>query len=909
MKLFTWLDVERVIRHETHMGMVFPRDVYRIDVFSDGVEIGGTISSIEMIKEYLVEWFGDWFDADSNEIALDIGDARLPVELVYEEADHRLNREIRPLWQYVGDLPFKSDVVKDKLPNLSPPRDWGSQTKFIAFHSFKGGVGRTTTLAAFLEAIIEHSDREQKSSKILVIDGDLEAPGLTFWGNMVTNESTVSYIDFLEAVQYPPTSRNDVVKFFASQLHKNSWNRGGSEIFFMPSCVSDAALLDMRIMPEHLAKGSSSSWLCSDAIMELGTQLGVDFILMDLRAGLSEISSPILFDPRIERIHVTTMSTQSVRGTALAIRKVMALHNLYEQLSAYYSATPRVLLTMLTPELRESNAYDSAIGELIEPLVLDDIDDVASAPNVIEAEFHSELLSVSSWDDAFAKLAGTTVLQRARDWINESVFYYPKVADYTEHMPKESLELLRDTCSSYEYAESGQSNDLLITEPLRNLAKQFYDSVPRVVSIGSKGAGKTFNYIQLCRFKKWGAFIERALGVNLGKGDSFVFPILQSRNLRDRGRALVSTAREIAIASLYSNKEYVVSDLEDRISCAGKNIGWSEGDWRAYWVSELAIALGIEQETTLSGINAYLKSIGKKIIFLFDGIEDAFRDIENSKTEQYAVSALLSLPDRLGELRDPAVGVVIFVRRDYVRYAIRQNRAQFENLYKSYDLSWDADSFLRLVAWICGVAGVQDLAIDGTSARHELVDALENIWGKKLGSDSSKEAYSANWVYAALTDFNGRLQARDDVRFLLYAAKVTLDEPKTVQFDYWQTTRLLPPAAIRRALDGCSEKKVEEAEEEYPEFARWVSDLGKYLPDQKRIPFTADKFELTQSRIELLREMGVLFDDRGKDDITRFYMPEIFRAGLGFSLDKGARPRVLVLKKKALGPDRVLFVD
>jgi hypothetical protein len=31
------------------------------------------------------------------------------------------------------------------------------------------------------------------------------------------------------------------------------------------------------------------------------------------------------------------------------------------------------------------------------------------------------------------------------------------------------------------------------------------------------------------------------------------------------------------------------------------------------------------------------------------------------------------------------------------------------------------------------------------------------------------------------------------------------------------------------------------------------------------------------------------------------YMPEIFRTGLKFTSVKGARPRVLVLKRKALG--------
>ena len=53
----------------------------------------------------------------------------------------------------------------------------------------------------------------------------------------------------------------------------------------------------------------------------------------------------------------------------------------------------------------------------------------------------------------------------------------------------------------------------------------------------------------------------------------------------------------------------------------------------------------------------------------------------------------------------------------------------------------------------------------------------------------------------------------------------------------------------------------------------------------------------------MLEEIGVIYEDKTKNGITCFYMPEIFRVGLGFGLDKSARPRVLVLKRKAVGSD------
>ncbi|MFN9468418.1 MAG: ParA family protein, partial [Pseudanabaena sp.] len=102
-------------------------------------------------------------------------------------------------------------------------------------------------------------------------------------------------------------------------------------------------------------------------------------------------------------------------------------------------------------------------------------------------------------------------------------------------------------------------------------------------------------------------------------------------------------------------------------------------------------------------------------------------------------------------------------------------------------------------------------------------------------------------------------------------------------------------------LDPCSEKKVSEAKEEYPEFKNWVEKVDSYPQDQKRIPFQSQDLGLEPATIRMLVAMGVIYEDRAIDDNARYYMPEIFRAGLKFTLATGARPRVLVLKRKARG--------
>jgi hypothetical protein len=465
-------------------------------------------------------------------------------------------------------------------------------------------------------------------------------------------------------------------------------------------------------------------------------------------------------------------------------------------------------------------------------------------------------------------------------------------------------------CRRYENAEQGQGEDLLITEPLRNLVTNFRDKLPHIVSIGAKGAGKTFNYIQLSRFKYWENFLNYIDHTNnQTESKTHIFPLLESSNVQDNAKIVIKKARNEVREALGNNSsEFKPLEYATRVKNAVKYEDWNEPKWTEFWVGEIGRAIGInpniDTPNTLGKINQYLKDKALKIIFLFDGLEDIFKEIGSSNQEKIALRALIDdLPKELSEIRQSHLGVIIFLRRDFIRYTITQNSSQFESLYRAYDLYWNQDSFLRLVYWICSESKVIAAKKDSiySLTKENIIDELEQLWGKTLGTDKAKEAYTASWVFAALTDFKGRLQARDIVRFLYNAADITVNRAKEVQFEKWSTSRLLPPPAIRRALKPCSEEKVREAKEEYPAFKTWVEDtLPKYPATQKIIPFDVEEFAMGQKTVILLEDMGVIYEDKQKDEIKRFYMPEIFREGLGFS-GKGARPKIVALKRRVLG--------
>ncbi len=916
--MLTWLDVKRIIREKTGYGSRLPDGIVRIGCYSDALEMGvERPEQVENARRTLKEWFGEWYLEEQSAIQLDFGDAVLPVEFISGEKSVEVDFFVRPFWKeiayFTGNLDGEGEPPANvRLPNPFP----ADGPRLLTFYSFKGGVGRTLHLSAFLFALLDRAREIGRAMKVLVIDADLEAPGLTYWNRREKQQPSVSFLDFLEVYHYLPLDRDETLDLFAKEVKKAPKTEGKSTWYMLPACLDDKQLLDTPVLPEHLARSPEGAWECGDAVHRLGRAVGADYVLLDLRAGLSEISSPLIFDPRIQRYIVTTIAEQSVSGSSLVIDQISRFappESETTDVDAGYD-DPHLIVSMLKPEFRQLPDFENSLVRLRSSYVESGDDNVyAGRLQILETDFNEELLYINAWEDARLKLAPTSIMKTAREWA-ESQLVHPVDTATTSEMPGtgslDEVRRLKEVCGQYEFAENGRGKGLLITEPLKNLASRFRDELPRVVSIGAKGAGKTFNYIQLSQFRTWERFLSHVVKEGVEpESQTFIFPLLQSNGLKDEARRIIQEARAGVRGAVEDTcPEFSPSECRDRINTKLHDARATELDWTTFWIDEIAKSIGLASgeghSNRLADINRELKNKGIRIIFLFDGLEDVFAHISSDPAQQTAFKALIDLPGRLSEIRQANMGLIVFVRRDFIHYAVTQNSAQFENLYRAYDLSWDEDSFRKLVFWICsqaGVIGAKEEEIESLG-RDDLSRRLERLWGKKLGSDNSNEAYTINWVFAALTDFKGRLQARDIVRFLFHAAEITFQSPGDVAFEKWASSRLLPPQSLRRALVPCSLKKVKEAKEEYPEFRKWVDGItSSFTPSDRKIPFTLDRFGMDQATVRVLEDMGVIYEDRGKDDAARFYMPEIFRAGLDFSLEKGARPRVLVLKRKALG--------
>ena len=266
-------------------------------------------------------------------------------------------------------------------------------------------------------------------------------------------------------------------------------------------------------------------------------------------------------------------------------------------------------------------------------------------------------------------------------------------------------------------------------------------------------------------------------------------------------------------------------------------------------------------------------------------MEEIFDKTLSNQNEKNAIVALAR--DTINSLRAKYknIGCIIFLRQDVARNAIDVNYTQFENLYKNYELNWSKMEALRLALWLVhqAVPGFYTESVEIAQASAEVIESnLIKLWGRKLGKPNSNEANASRWILAALSDFNGQLQARDIIRFLKYA---TNDLGKAVYDD-----RYIMPNEIRKAMPNCSEEKIEEVKQEIGALKPIFERLSNAPEEKKVLPFDSGTFDLTAKEEQIMKQEGYLRIDNGK-----YYLPEIIRHALKFKYARGARPKVLSL--------------
>lgn len=884
--------------------------ICRIDVYHDGVFVHCKRNESERALESLKLMLSDSITyTNVHDVKISVLHKKIPI-YIEEDEDCLATApyELRPLLRDTALLTTNSsrEAIDAHFCNITETH---SKPRITAFFSFKGGVGRTLHLTAVTHRLIEATNSSMSAPKVLLIDADTEAPGITWWTQKILPQPDYSYLDLLADAQ---EGADYAAENASSLMRGQRLEFGGPQqvCFFLPAFRDTVQMLRPPMSPEQLTLGGDSPWLLTDTLLTLGRKLDIDHIVIDLRAGMTELSSPLFLDPRIKRILVTTTSHQSVQGTAITLNELVKFAKMApESICNSYADNTQVLIGFVPPS-ESTGTHTLPITEQLEKTLLqlprDSSDDESDFSTIApldwfaQSDYDQSLLGLGDFHDALQYLKKSQTVQAACDTLLPATNENSDIQKSTgnESTKTNDLHRLRDFTANLIAAEQqGTTPSFLVTAAYRQLAKSFLNRPPSAVILGAKGSGKTFFLKALAHCSSWKSFCEKC---NLpDAADTKLIPLFWSKNESESGNEKLlelqtSALRPInpdwdknAAASLsrYLEDSLATPTIKDR------------PHWRSVWLQTLCQAFGCEGDNPLSTeerLKKSLAAIESPITLLIDGLEDLFASwMSRAEIEFEPLRMLLQdIVRDISSWSNGKVGILVFIRKDLAFKAISQNFEQFMTLYKNFELRWSREEALRLIGWVLGESDLKqyrsNLSDDDWNNRviDHMPPPLIPLWGLKLGGPESREAYTATWVLSVLSDFKGNIQARDVIRFLHESAKL---QSQTGQMP---TDRLLAPPALRSAPQYCGQQKIIEV---FKEISILEGQLKQLKESNLRIPATEDELRSNGvTNFSLLEEFGILLRDADK-----YYLPEIYRQGLGLALNSGARPKVVNLMRKA----------
>jgi len=864
---FTWHDIEDIFEENRN---TWPKTWVDVQVYSDSVEIyqNGDEPQVSDIQ-YLKEIFGRNYSTENNTLRIDFTGIYLEVTFLYDDGQ-KVEKKYGPLFR---------DIYFQKCENTDSDFDG---VKMIAFHSYKGGVGRTLSLIAFLRQCTE----KYPDKKILVLDADVEAPGLTWMAE--AGYRRISYLDILLIMNYEQITDQmleklcDLVKTSTVSV---STDQKIIDQYFIPVYREKEQNMNVGSKPEQILMTQENKFYITETIAKMARKLGVNLVLIDLRAGITEYSAPFLFDPRVIKYYVTSTSLQSVKGTNQILEQV------YKKTNADFLKS-RIVLTMIPETMKTEEIQE------IESQIVEEVESGADTDNAtflrdeyfMELGFDKTFVRTTDFNSLCEKLKGSE-LASLMDKQMKSLFM-DEQKDETifadEGKAREILKRIYEISYAETTAEGTSSANMLVTSSIKEMVKNFKTELPRIVVSGAKGSGKTYIYKQLLQAKTWESFIEQT-GTSLDvEHETIIIPLLASINTRNMQPLIVDCMK-------YADQKLPEMRLKKNVDTINYNMlmgllessEMSRMEWVKQWF-DLIIGMFQENYKDISELDEALQRSGKRIVFIVDGLEDVCADSQTEKNDRWKnlLKALCqNVVNDLQRLDHGNIGMVVFARKDMINNAIDTNMEQFRSMYYNYELNWTQTEALRLALWIASKA-YPDLTdgIDVLNAtRSVLTEKLTTLWGLKLGKRDSREAFSDRWILAALSDFTGQLQARDIVRFLRYSTE-GYGEAKLIYKD-----RLIMPVEIRNAIGSCAADKYKEIKAEMRNIYEILEKFEK-MEGVKTLPLTLDKIQLTGDEISKLEAQGYL-----KISDEKYYLPEIIRLPLGFTYERGARPKVLSL--------------
>ncbi len=772
------------------------------------------------------------------------------------------------------------------------------KSKLVSFYSFKGGVGRTTTM--MLSAV----GAARRGKKVVVVDFDLEAPGVSslFPEGILSQYGLLDF--FVESNVYPGNINIDEYLYPVSEYcHVNQY---GGEIYILPA-VGMAARNDADLYRKNLMRFDMDVPAYDEEktpidilLTKIDSFLTPDYIFIDTRSGIHQIGGITLTRYSDLALMFFYGSSQNLEGMRMTLPVLKS------------SDTPFLLVNSKVP-VNESLAQ-------IEKKIY--IEGAYNALSMCDIEYqHNEILledeTAEHYPVHITYNAGLEVVasveQLLKGYKEQETEYNGIVSIIEDTLQNDTADAAteEDSIQTQEIVEAfsnimgkletAAAEDEFTTEiDLRNnfyplKGYTFIFDQRKFLVLGQKGVGKTALFSAL-KNNEYAKALAKYLNVGTEQYEhtEWIVGTSQASNYIDIFSCL-NSAEQIRGFLYYETLRILLENDPglQSIVCGSDAGSMFRGKFDVEKCSLLSGEMAYELKKILEEVNKEYEKKNVVITIIYDALDRIVAPEDRRKF----VSALIEMW-YMNESTMQNVRSKIFLRKDiYDREVNVPDKVKLKNY--SVTLAWDYDQLFAMI-WkraisisnpvkklyekivskqISEVSGLGYIPAVSAEENRRMLSALIGV---KMGSGNKASTY--NWFKNRLSDTQGIIVPRSMIDIFAKAAE------EESQSDGKQpiTKSIIRPRCFEDVLPEVSEKRVIDLKEEFQEYALFfdsLKDTVQRSPVEEKILQEALRrcgFENPQEEIFNLVNIGILKQyPRKISDPIRYHFPDIYLRGLG----------------------------
>lgn len=351
-KLYSWVDVEDVLFDLKHS---WPDDLLYVSGYWSGFEVciadyeNFEVKSFfeEVFKEQIIKYntWGYYINLEpyNNE------ERRLHFKFVEYNKNFQNLEKFRPVIRKSAIIWNPKYVSVENIYPLSK-----SSPKMFAFNSVVSCVGNTNRILALAK------NGMLQNKRVLVVDCNFNWPTITRLLQSKLDMFDICFADFITLIHGDRCEKaTSTINLISEKLQNNIVDG----IYVLPAFRSKKLINTLTITPEVLIKNHKDPYILTNSLFNLGTLLNLDYILVDLPHGVSDISFCFTLDPRVQRVSIVSNKLYE----SITLKFIEELFNIIEPHkyhSIYYNQHTTINEGQCWDEYFESLDIDISFSEV-----------------------------------------------------------------------------------------------------------------------------------------------------------------------------------------------------------------------------------------------------------------------------------------------------------------------------------------------------------------------------------------------------------------------------------------------------------------------------------------------------------------------------------------------------------------